>query len=103
LEHFALIVEFEVKPEHLQRFNELLAVNARASVEKEPGCYQFDVLHQAKEPTRVVLYEIYHDEAAFEAHRACEHTRTFLAAAKELIVSQTPRRLLRSLAPTKAA
>jgi autoinducer 2-degrading protein len=103
LENFALIVEFEVRPEHLQRFNELVAINARASVEKEPGCQQFDVLYQADEPNRVVLYEIYDSAAAFAEHMACEHTKTFLQAAKELVVKQTGRRLLRSLAPTKAA
>lgn len=103
MENFGLIVEFEVRPEHLQRFHELLAANARDSVQKEPGCQQFDVLYQADEPNRVVLYEIYDSAAAFAEHMACEHTKTFLAAAKELVVKQTGRRLLRSLAPTKAA
>jgi len=103
MENFGLIVDFQVRPECLEQFNQLLAINARASVEKEPGCQQFDVLYNAEDPCIVVLYEIYDDAAAFAAHMACEHTKTFLAAAKDLIVKQTGRRLLRSLAPVKGA
>ena len=42
---FVLIVEFDVRPESLEKFNQAIAINARASVAEEPGCRQFDVLH----------------------------------------------------------
>jgi quinol monooxygenase YgiN len=35
----------------------------------EPGCSRFDVLVDPKVPTKFTLYEIYDDEAAFDAHR----------------------------------
>ena len=63
MENFGLVVEFQVKPECLARFNELLAVNARASVVKEAGCRQFDVLESNDDPCHVVLYEIYDSPA----------------------------------------
>lgn len=103
MENFGLVVEFQVKPECLTRFNELLAVNARASVGKEAGCRQFDVLQSNDDPCHVVLYEIYDSPEAFDTHKAQEHTKTFLAAAKELVVKQTVQRLTRKLAPSKAA
>ncbi len=103
MENFGLIVEFQVKPECLARFNELLAINARASVREEKGCQQFDVLYSAEDPCRVVLYEIYDSAEAFAEHMACTHTKEFLAAAKELIVKQVGQRLIRSLAPSKSA
>ena len=53
---FVLVVEFDVKPESLQKFNELIAVNAKASVREEPGCRQFDVLQDLDNPSHVVLY-----------------------------------------------
>ena len=34
----------------------------------EPGCRRFDVVEPQGEPDRVLLYEIYDDEAAFDAH-----------------------------------
>ena len=101
MENFGLVVEFQVKPECLERFNELLAVNARTSVAKEAGCRQFDVLRDVNDPCRVVLYEIYDSPAAFDVHKAQAHTTTFLAAAKELVTKQTAQRLTRTLSPAK--
>jgi quinol monooxygenase YgiN len=97
--HFAIIVEFEVRPECLQRFNQAIAVNAQASVADEPGCRQFDVLHNEDDPNHVVLYEVYDSPAAFEDHMARSHTQAFLALAKELVAKQTVYRLRRQLAP----
>jgi quinol monooxygenase YgiN len=99
LNKFVLIVEFDVKPEHLARFNELIAVNARASVTEEPGCRQFDVLQDPENPSRVVLYEVYDSAAAFQDHLGRGHTQTFLAAAKPLINKQTAFKLKRTVAP----
>ena len=101
MNNYGLVVEFQVKPECLAKFNELLAVNARSSVTKEAGCRQFDVLHAIDDPCRVILYEIYDSSEAFDVHKAQEHTKTFLAAAKELVTKQTAMRLTRTLAPQK--
>jgi autoinducer 2-degrading protein len=100
---FGLIVEFEVKPECLKLFTQLVAENARASVSDEPGCIQFDVLFDIANPCRCVLYEIYEDVAAFtDAHMKAEHTRSFLAAAKELVSSQKAQRFTRAYANAKS-
>ena len=96
---FVLIVDFDVKPEHLARFNELIAVNAKASVADEPGCRQFDVLQDQENPNRIVLYEVYDSPAAFQDHMSRQHTQTFLAAAKPLINKQTAYKLKRTVAP----
>ena len=50
MSHFVLIVELQVKPERLDKFNRIIAVNAQASVKGEPGCRQFDVLHNQDDP-----------------------------------------------------
>jgi quinol monooxygenase YgiN len=96
---FVLLVEFQVKPESIGRFNELIDVNARASVTNEPGCRQFDVCRTQDDPCRIVLYEVYDSEEAFKAHMGMAHTQTFLAAAKLLVDKQTVTRLTRTVAP----
>ena len=102
--HFGLVVEFEVKREHLERFNELVAENARLSVSNETGCRQFDVLQDESDPCRVVLYEIYDDVDAFKnSHMPADHTQRFLTAARELVTAQRPRRLVRIAANAKDA
>ena len=78
---FVLIVEFQVKPECLDKFNELIAINAKASVAEEPGCRQFDVLQNNDDPNHVVLYEVYDSLAAFQDHMGRAHTQAFLGQA----------------------
>jgi len=99
LNKFVLIVEFQVKPESLDKFNQLIALNARASVAEEPGCRQFDVLHNNDDPCHVVLYEVYDSPDAFQDHMGRKHTQAFLGQVKELITKQTAYKLKRTVAP----
>jgi autoinducer 2-degrading protein len=39
----------------------------------EPGCREYVVLAERNAPGTWVLYEVYDDEAAFQAHRESEH------------------------------
>jgi (4S)-4-hydroxy-5-phosphonooxypentane-2,3-dione isomerase len=98
---FVLIVEFQVKPESLTRFNEQIAVNAKASVANEPGCRQFDVLRAIDDPCRVALYEVYDSEDAFKTHLEQAHTKAFLDQVKELVTKQSVLKLARTVAPAK--
>ena len=102
MENLALVVEFQVRPECLASFNELLSANARSSIADETGCLQFDILRANDDPCRIVLYEIYRDQAALAEHIAASHTRNFLAAAKPLVSGQTIQRLTRVQAGQKA-
>ena len=96
-----LVVDFEVKPENLSRFLELIATNARASVANEPGCRQFDVMQAQDNPNRVMLYEVYDDQAAFEAHRKMAHVAAFFTEARPMIATQSARQLSRVTAAAK--
>ncbi len=39
----------------------------------EPGCREYVALAQKDDPRTFVLYEVYDDEAAFQAHRESDH------------------------------
>ena len=88
-----------MKPESLDKFNQLIAVNAKASVADEPGCRQFDVMHNQDDPNHVVLYEVYDSPEAFKEHLGMKHTQAFLGQVKELITKQTAYKLKRTVAP----
>jgi quinol monooxygenase YgiN len=92
---FVVIAEFEVKPDRLERFLELARTDASQSVANEPGCHQFDVTLDREQPNRVVLYEVYADAAAFDAHVETPHLKAFRAGIEDLIVSRQVRRLTR--------
>ena len=63
-----LQVNIRIKPENVDAFMKKALDNAREA-RKEPGCRQFDVLVDPNDQARVMLYEVYDDDKAFEAHQ----------------------------------
>jgi (4S)-4-hydroxy-5-phosphonooxypentane-2,3-dione isomerase len=86
---FAIVVEFRLKPGGRERFAQLVAANAAASVRDELGCRRFDILLPEDGAERVDLYEIYDDADAFAAHLETPHFKRFKAASTELVEQQT--------------
>jgi quinol monooxygenase YgiN len=84
---FALVVQLKIKPENIDAFMQRLKENASAA-RKEPGCRQFDVLVDPKDATKAMLYEVYDDEKAFEAHQQTPHFKKYLAEAVPLLASR---------------
>ena len=84
---FVLVVNIRIKPENVDRWMPMALDNAREA-RKEPGCRQFDVLVDPKDRAKVMLYEIYDDEKAFEAHQATAHFKKYLAEAVPLLASR---------------
>lgn len=75
---YVVTVVFVAKSEHRAAFREAMIENATASRTREPGCSQFDVCENA-DGSEIFLYEIYDDEAAFQAHLATDHYLRFNA------------------------
>jgi autoinducer 2-degrading protein len=84
---FVLVVHLKVKPENVDAFMKQLSENAK-SARKEPGCKQFDVLVDPNDRTKVLLYEVYNDEKAFEAHQQTPHFKKYFAEAVPLLASR---------------
>lgn len=82
---YVVMVDFRLKSGARARFRPLIDHNARASVALEPGCRRFDVVEPEGEDDRIVLYEIYDDRAAFDAHVAMPHFATFDRASAPLV------------------
>ena len=93
---FSLVVQMEVRPGRREEFLAGMAANAEASVRDEPGCLRFDVCAVEGDENRFLLYELYTDAAAFEAHKASPHFATWRTVAAEVVANQvnTPGTLL---------
>lgn len=66
------LVHVHVKPEHVADFIAATRENHLGSV-AEPGNLRFDVLQQADDPTRFVLFEVFRDAEAAAAHKQTAH------------------------------
>ena len=73
-----------IRPEGVEAFAAAAAANAAASV-LERGCLRFEVYRVVGEATGFVLFEIYADQAAREAHWATPHFLAYRDATAELI------------------
>jgi len=98
---YTLIVDFEVKEGTADQVLAAVSENARNSVEKEPGCLQFDVMQAQDNPNRIMLFEVYENEAAFQAHGKTAHIQEFLAKARPNFVKTTMHKLTRKAHPRK--
>jgi (4S)-4-hydroxy-5-phosphonooxypentane-2,3-dione isomerase len=74
---FVLQVNIRIKPENVDAFMKRALDNAREARKVDP-----------KDATRVMLYEIYNDEQAFETHQQTAHFKKYVAEAVPLLASR---------------
>jgi len=84
----ALFVTLDVRPALRERFLTAITAQGAASLEREPGCLQFDVCVDSSDPNRFLLYEVYEDEAAFGLHPTTPHFAAWREAAAECVELQ---------------
>lgn len=70
---YVIIAPIQIKEGYKEQFVEAMLDDAKGSVNDEPGCLRFDVIQDAADPNRIWLYEVYVDEAAFQAHLEAPH------------------------------
>jgi quinol monooxygenase YgiN len=92
----ALVVEFSLKPDAHPAFEAIIRDHAAGTLSDEPGCVSFDVLQPVDRDgrpdlTRVMLYEVYADDAAFKAHTENPRLARTRAAYAELVEARTIR------------
>jgi autoinducer 2-degrading protein len=102
---FSLMVQMEVRPGRREEFLAGMAANAEASVRDEAGCLRFDICSVGSDENRFLLYELYVDAEAFEAHKASPHFAQWRTVAQEVLVGQvnTPGELLVTHATEESA
>ena len=81
----AVCVDFEVDPASLAAFLPLMQKNAAESLANEAGCHQFDITQDPQNLTKIFLYELYDDAAAFETHKQASHYLEFNEATSGMI------------------
>ena len=65
----ALIATIEVVEGQRDRLLLLLKAHGARSLKDEAGTLQFEVLVPREDDTKLLVYEVYRDDAAFEEHR----------------------------------
>lgn len=95
------MIYIHVKPEHVEAFKAATIENARNSVQ-EAGVTRFDVIQQAEDPTRFVLYEVYQAEDAVAKHRETAHYQTWRDIVADMMAEPRSRVEFRNVFPDDA-
>jgi len=88
--YVATVVDLEIAPAELERFLTTLKENAAATI-KEPGCRRYDFMQSATNPLQILIYEVYENAAAVQAHRDTEHFKKYVAATKDMVLKRQSR------------
>ena len=91
----ALIVDFVASAGEGDALRQLLQTQAANSLKNEGGCRHFDVCADPDNADHFMLYELYDDEAAVEAHRATDYYGAFRENIDPLLKSRELRTLTR--------
>ena len=84
----AILAHLTAKPGREAEFKEKMTAQAKRCLANEPGCLQFDVAQDPKDPARLVMLEVYKDEAAIKAHQDSAHFKDFRPTISELVADR---------------
>ena len=77
---YIIVAPIQIKEGFKEQYINGIIENARGAVNDEPGCMRFDVIQDASDGNRIWVYEVYRDEAAFQAHTQASHFIKFREA-----------------------
>ena len=92
------VIRVHVKPESTDAFEKITVENHRGSV-AEPGVLRFDVLKDPQTPGEYLLYEVYRDEAATDAHKETAHYKKWRDAVGPMMAGDRERSAWDAVAP----
>src|SRR4051812_12180811 len=81
----ANMVVITVRPGHSDGVLAALLAHKERSLKDEPGTFQFEVLRPLEDESRLMTYEVYEDEGAFELHRGAASLARFLRETKDIV------------------
>ncbi len=93
---FIVTVDFQIHPGQMDVFMPGMLANAKASLELEEHCLQFDVCVSKNDPHHVFLYEVYRRAEDFDAHLKMPHFISFNTNTASLVVQKTVRTFQRA-------
>ena len=85
-----MAVDIDVVPGQIDNYLAALKENGAAAVH-EPGCREFNIQVSQKDPNHVLIFEVYENAAALEAHRQTDHFKKYAATTKEMVAKREAR------------
>ncbi len=82
------IAELEIDPAQLEKYKAAVKEEMEISVRVEPGVLAIYSVALKEDASKLRFFEIYADEAAYQAHIASPHFRKYVEITKDMIRSR---------------
>jgi quinol monooxygenase YgiN len=85
----AIVAKIEIAPGSVDKVLPLLTAHRDRCLKDEPGTLAFEILKPREDDTALLIYEVYQDDAAFDAHWKGASVARAQEEAGEMIVKIT--------------
>ncbi len=82
------IAELDIDPNQLERYRAAVKEEVETSVRVEPGVLAIYAVGEKDDPSKLRFFELYADEAAYDAHIGSAHFRKYAETTKDMITSK---------------
>jgi quinol monooxygenase YgiN len=82
------IAELEIDPAQMEAYSAAVKVEMETSIRVEPGVQALCAVSIKGKPNHLRFFEMYADNAAYEAHRDSAHFKTYVATTKDMILDR---------------
>ncbi len=87
-----LVVELEIKPGDFDAFVDIVTKHGANTQKIEEGCLRFEVLKPRESQKKLILVEMYADDAALDDHWNSDHMSAYRKKVSDMIVSRVANR-----------
>jgi len=85
---FVRIAELEIDPAQLEAYKTAVTEEMETSVRVEPGVLAIYAVAEKDNPSKFRFFEMYADEAAYNAHIQSAHFKKYVQTTKDMITSR---------------
>ena len=82
------LAELEIDPRQIDAFTTAVREVGQVSVRAEEGCLVLYAVADSDNPSRLHVFEIYRDSAAYQAHLQTPHFQRFRATTNSMVLSR---------------
>ena len=84
---YVQIAEIEIDPAQLESYKAAVAEHAETAIREEPGVLVLYAVSEKDNPTRIRVFEVYANTAAYRAHLEAPHFKKYKAVTEKMVKS----------------
>lgn len=84
---YVQIAEIEIDPAQLEDYKAAVAEHAETAIRVEPGVLVLYAVSEKDNPTRIRVFEVYANTAAYRAHLEAPHFKKYKAVTEKMVKS----------------